>query len=434
MMITKSLSQKNFGLLGEQLGHSFSPQLHQALGGYPYQLIEKKRSELADFLRSGAFDGLNVTIPYKQAVLPYLQELSPIATEIGSVNTIVRRADGSLYGDNTDYVGFAALMDSVGVTVAGKRVLVLGNGGASLTVQTYLRHQGAAEIFVASRRITEETARTQGATAITLISYRQAYELTEVELIINTTPVGMEPHNEEAPLELTAFSTCSAVIDLIYNPLQSRLLSQAAALGMKTANGLLMLVEQAAAAVKLFTEETVSVERVKEVHRSLTETATNLILIGMPGCGKSTVARLLATGMKRPWLDADVCFEERYGRTPAEVIVSEGEAVFREMETKLLAALTKRRGVIIATGGGVVTRSENLPLLRQNGRIYYIKRDINDLSTKGRPLSDQRSVEALYRQRRRVYEDWADDIVYNWSSRRTCQLIIKRWKNAYSGD
>ncbi|MDD7267318.1 MAG: shikimate kinase [Lachnospiraceae bacterium] len=424
--------EAQYGLLGGKLGHSFSPRIHAALAGYQYTLYEKTPEELAEFMQNGQFSGLNVTIPYKQAVMPYLREVSPHAAEIGCVNTIVRRADGSLYGENTDYAGLSALLAGIDETVTGKRVLILGDGGASLMTQTYLRHQKAAAVFVASRRATAK--RKALPALIRVVSYQEALALSGIELVINTTPVGMEPHTGATPIDLSGFADCRAVIDLIYNPLQTRLLFEAERLGMKTANGLAMLVEQAAAAAALFTGKPILPERTKQVLLDIKAEMTNIILIGMPGCGKSTVGRLLSTKMKRPFLDADLCFAEKFGRAPQDVIVQQGEAAFRRMETELLAKLTREKGIVLATGGGVVTVPENQALLRQNGHIFYIKRDLRDLSTKGRPLSQQTSVEALFRQRRKAYEDWADEIVFNWSSRRTCQIIEKRWKHAYSGN
>lgn len=380
------------GLLGEKLSHSYSPAIHRRLGAYRYDLFEKTPSELEAFLRSGTFDGLNVTIPYKKAVFPYMNEVSETARAIGSINTIVRRADGTLYGDNTDVTGFRQMLQKSGISVSGKKVLVLGSGGASVSVLYVLREQGAKPVVI-SRSGPD--------------NYENLDRHADASVIVNTTPVGMYPRNGEAPLSVSHFPECEGVLDLIYNPQRTALLLEAESRGIPCENGLYMLVAQAARSSELFTGAPVSTEKVKEIARELRAEQSNIVLIGMPGCGKSTIGRKLAEYMGREFYDADEEFSNRYERTPEQVILADGEEVFRRMETEILKSLGAKSGAVIATGGGAVTREENYPLLHQNGVIIWITRDLSELDTKNRPLSAG-SLTKLYEKREPLYRAWAD--------------------------
>lgn len=386
------------GLLGRKLGHSYSPQIHASMCSYSYDLFEKEPEELESFLRSGEIHGLNVTIPYKKQVIPFCQDLSPRAKKLGAVNTIVRREDGSLIGHNTDYFGFETMLSSTGLSVSGKKVLVLGSGGASATAVAVLKDHGA-NVVVISR--TGEN------------NYQNLYLHKDCSVVVNTTPVGMYPNVSDAPIDLTIFDHLTGVLDVIYNPARTSLLLQAEKMGLKTANGLLMLVAQAKESAEWFSGHSLDDSLISTVYRSLKKQMENIILIGMPGCGKSTVGQKLAEKTHLKFVDADAEFTDRYGVSPAEVILQDGEDSFRKMETTVLESLGKESGLVIATGGGCVTRKENYDHLHRNGMIYYLQRDISLLPTKGRPLSQQNSLEEMFHIRHPLYLSFADQCIDN---------------------
>lgn len=386
------------GLLGKKLGHSFSPMIHKKLGDYEYSLFEKEEDEIENFIKNGDFDGINVTIPYKRTVIPYLDEISDVAKRAGSVNTIVRRSDNSLYGDNTDVYGFMAMVRHADIDVAGAKVLILGSGGASGAVKTALEEMKATPVIIS--RSGEN-------------NYDNLYFHRDAKVIVNTTPLGMYPGNGEAAVDLSDFPNCCGVLDLIYNPLRTKLLLQAEKLGIRYSNGLYMLVSQAVRSAELFLEkygEKVVFEddKTDEIYSELTKKLTNLVLVGMPGSGKSFMARKLSKENGMEIIDTDEEITVRYKRTPEEIINEDGENSFRKLETEVLKDVTKKNGVIISTGGGVVTREENYDLLHQNGKIIWIKRDLSKLSTKGRPLSQRDGIEKLYSQREPLYRKFAD--------------------------
>ena len=385
------------GLLGRKLGHSYSPQIHGLLGDYGYRLFEREPEELADFLRQGDWQGLNVTIPYKKTVLPFCASLSDAAREIGSVNTLLRRPDGSLFGDNTDAFGFARLLRESGIDPAGKKALVLGSGGASVMACWVLRQQGAREVTVISRGGED--------------NYGNLDRHADAQLIVNTTPVGMYPHNGQAPVDLRAFPACCGVVDVIYNPARTALLLQAEALGIPYAGGLGMLVAQAKRSAELFTASAIPDCRIGEITRRLSREMENIVLIGMPGSGKSSLARILGERLGRPVLDADAEIEKQAGKTIPDIFAEEGEAGFRRRETAVLRELGKRSGCVISTGGGCVTREENYPLLHQNGVIFWRKRAVELLSREGRPISLSRDLEELCAQREPLYARFADYVI-----------------------
>ncbi len=383
---------KRCGLLGEKLGHSFSPRIHQELGGYEYRLYEKSPQELDVFLKSGDFDGLNVTIPYKQTVIPYCAGLSPRAQAIGSVNTLVRRADGSLWGDNTDYDGFSAMLEQANISLDGKKALVLGSGGASKTVQAVLRDRGAS-VVVISRSGPD--------------SYDNLDRHADARLVVNTTPVGMYPKNGAAALDIRRFPRCEAVLDVVYNPARTRLMLDAEACGIPAFGGLLMLVEQARRAAEIFTGNQIDAAVTGHLTVKLARETQNIALIGMPGCGKTTVGRALADLLGRPFYDADEQIEARAGRKIPDIFAQDGEAAFRKLETEVLAELSRQSGAVIATGGGVVTREENRDLLRQNSTIVWLQRDLHSLPLAGRPVSQSRPLNELAAERMPLYRAWS---------------------------
>ena len=382
------------GLLGEKLGHSYSPQIHSMLADYEYKLFEKSPEELEDFLKSGEFDGLNVTIPYKKSVMPYCAELSPTAAQIGSVNTIVRRSDGSLYGDNTDAFGFENLIVHNGIEVKGKKALVLGTGGAAVTAQAVLKNLGASEVVVISRKGED--------------NYENIAKHADAEIIANTTPVGMYPNNGKAAVDLTQFPKLSGVLDVVYNPARTALLLQAEKLCIPCAGGLYMLVSQAKRSCELFTGKSIPDSEIDRIERVLSHQMQNIVIIGMPGSGKTAVSTMLAERLGRKIFDTDTIVSEKAGVTIPEIFAAQGEAGFRKLETEATAEVGKLSGNIISTGGGVVTVADNYELLHQNGVIVWIERDTNKLARDGRPISLSSDLNELYAARLPLYERFAD--------------------------
>ena len=396
-MMNAVSSDERFGLLGETLSHSFSPEIHRALCGYDYELLPMAPDQVPEFLRRRPFRGINVTIPYKQAVIPCLDALSDRARALGAVNTIVKGPDGRLTGYNTDYAGFMAMLNRMNPDLRGRKCLVLGSGGASHTAVACLREKGAGEVVVISRRDPDHYGN--------LSRHRDAY------LLVNATPVGMYPHNGDQPVSLEAFPSLGGVLDLIYNPAQTALLLEARRRGIPGMNGLLMLVAQAREAAQLFTGRDIPLSEVDRVTALLVAQSRNLILIGMPGSGKSTVGRLLAERTGRAWLDTDAMIEEAAGGVSCgDLIRAEGEAAFRQKETAALRDAGKQSGRVISVGGGAVTRPENLDLLRQNGWLIHLDRPLGALSLEGdRPLSaDRDALAKRYAERRPLYEAWRD--------------------------
>lgn len=398
------------GLLGEHLTHSYSPQIHALLGDYSYELFEVAPERLGEFLRSGCFDGLNVTIPYKKAVIPYCSGLSEAAKALGSVNTILRRPDGSLYGDNTDVDGFRWMLSLGGGVRPGEKALVLGSGGASQTVQAVLRAAGA-EVTVLSR---------QGENR-----YSTLPEHKDARLVVNATPVGMYPKNGGRLIDLSVLPDCRCVLDLIYNPARTRLLLDAEARGIRCINGLSMLVAQAKRAAELFTGRVIDDAVCGDILRRLSVQMRNIILIGMPGSGKTTVGSLLARELGRPFLDADAEIEGVAGCPIPEFFRKNGEDAFRVLETRVLAELGKRSGCVIATGGGCVTREENYDLLHQNGTIFWLSRAIGELPVDGRPVSQSRDLSELFCEREPAYRRFADFGIENEDTPEKAALKIK---------
>jgi shikimate dehydrogenase len=386
--------KKTFGLLGEKLGHSFSPLIHGYLGEYDYSLYEISAADLDSFMTERRFDGINITIPYKQQVMPYCATLSREAQTIGSVNTIIKDENGKLHGHNTDYHGFNQMMEHGGIDPKEKKVLVLGDGGSARTVRAALDGLGAQEIVTISRRGTDH--------------YGNIERHYDADIIVNTTPVGMYPDNGNSPLRLTEFRQLSGVADLIYNPTRTKLLLEAARLGIPRVNGLAMLVAQAEKASRLFLDGPARPELVNKIHDAILKRTQNIALIGMPGCGKSTIGRVLAQKTGRSFADIDVQIESAAGKSIPQIFADDGEETFRQLETRVLAEEAKKSGMVLATGGGVVTRLENLNLLRQNSLIVYLKRELTDLITDGRPLSQNIGIQALAEKRLPLYEVWSD--------------------------
>lgn len=398
------------GLLGRKLGHSYSPQIHNLLGDYSYVLFEKEPEELENFLKNGDFSGLNVTIPYKKEVIPYLSELSPTAKKMGCVNTVLRRSDGTLYGHNTDYFGFTSLVRHAGLSVAGKKVLVLGSGGASNTAVAALKDLGASPVVIS--RSGEN-------------NYGNLHLHRDAAAIVNATPVGMYPNTGVSPIDLALFPHLKGVLDVIYNPARTQLLLDAEKLGIPRENGLWMLVAQAKEAAEVFTGGKISDEVIEKIYRELSHQMKNIVLIGMPGCGKSTIGTLLAEKLGRTLADADEKIISLAGKSIPDIFAQDGEPTFRDWETKALTDLGKQSGLVIATGGGCVTQKRNYPLLHQNGYLVWLERDCSVLPTDGRPLSQANDLGKMYAVRKPLYEAFADIRVENAGTpEETAQQIL----------
>ena len=386
------------GLLGRKLGHSYSPQIHALMGTYSYDLFEKEPEEVGEFILHGDFSGINVTIPYKKDVIPYLDELSPLAQRMGAVNTIVRRSDGTLFGHNTDYFGFSSMVQRSGIQVAGKKVLVLGSGGASNTAVKVLEDMGANVIIIS--RSGEN-------------HYGNLFLHKDASVIVNTTPVGMYPNTGNSAVELSDFPGLEGVLDMIYNPARTKLMLDAERLELPHENGLWMLVAQAKEAAEYFGGNKLDDGLIAAVHRKLSVQMQNIVLIGMPGCGKSTVASLLANQLNRKLVDADAEIVKLAGKPIPDIFAQEGESAFRDYETKVLDHFAKQSCLVIATGGGCVTKERNYPLLHQNSSIVWLKRNLDQLPTDGRPLSQANKLADMYTIRKPMYEAFADIVVDN---------------------
>ena len=406
-----------FGLLGERLAHSFSPFIHAELGGYEYNLYEKKPQELQDFFMRGNFDGLNVTIPYKKTVIPFCKSLSETARIIGSVNTITRLDDGSFYGDNTDFYGFAYLLKKAGANVTAGKTIILGSGGSSLTVRAVLESMNAKEIIVISRGGCD--------------NYENIQKHRDATIIINTTPVGMYPDNEHSPIaDLGIFQNCRTVIDLVYNPARTELLLQAEELGISGEGGLAMLAAQAKKAGEHFTRKSIPDEKIEEVIIKIARATQNIVLIGMPGCGKTSIGMALAQKMGREFADTDEEIVKTAGKPIPDIFAQDGEDKFRKMENDVLSALCKRSGLVIATGGGIVKQPRNRRVIRQNGVIVFLDRNIAELPVSGRPLSAQEGVIALAAARLPLYVQWAEYTVPVCGIEQTAEDIYGRFSGS----
>ncbi len=388
-----------FGLLGKTLKHSFSPQIHKLLGGYDYDLIEKDETDLKDFVKSGEYDGYNITIPYKKEIIKYLDAVDEKAQIIGAVNTVVKEK-GKLLGYNTDWFGMEYALKKAQICLANKKVLILGSGGTSNTAKFVANHLGAREVLIVSR---------SGE-----INYQNCYEQKDAEIIINTTPVGMYPNNYESAIDLTKFARLEGVFDAIYNPDTTYLTFCASELGVKNANGLAMLVAQAKMASELFTKTTISDHLIDKAVENIKKQTRNIVLIGMAGVGKSTIANELSQKLLMPFVDTDSIIEQRENKKISDIFAQNGEEYFRKVESQVLMEVGKQTGKIIATGGGIVERKENKFYLKQNGVVFNLVGDLEKLDRKNRPLStDIDAVKELFRRRKDKYLDFSDYTIDN---------------------
>lgn len=388
-----------YGCIGERLKHSFSKEIHNSLSDYEYELREIPKDKLCDFMKSHDFKAINVTIPYKEAVIPYLDYIDDSAREIGAVNTIINK-DGRLYGYNTDFYGMSMLIAYVKIDFQNKKVAILGTGGTSKTAKAVAKSLLAKEIIVVSRN---ENANT--------ITYEELYEShKDLDVIINTTPLGMFPNNFTKPVDITKFSRLSGVIDAVYNPLETQLISNAKKLGIKAEGGLYMLVAQGVLASEIFLGKKYEKEKLGAVFEKLRRQKENIVLIGMPSSGKSTVGKEIAKKLGKEFYDTDERIEQKFAMTISGIITSMGEEVFRKLESDVVNELSMKTGVVIATGGGVILKEKNIDALSQNGRIYFLDRPLEQLlPTKDRPLtSTKEALSKKYNERYSIYEKVAD--------------------------
>ena len=405
---------ESFGLLGRKLGHSWSPRIHTSLGSVPYELFEREPEDVAGFIRQGAWRGLNVTIPYKRDAARLADERSARVERLGAANTLVRRADGTIFAENTDVLGFSLMLQrfcerklktTPQALLADKPALVLGSGGASAAVQAALEDADARGSVIARKgEDTYETLVARHADAV---------------LVVNATPVGMYPNCPATPVpenDLARLHNLAGVLDVIYNPTRTGIVLAAERLGIPAETGLSMLVAQALRSSELFQGRSLDVSLVDDIERQILAETTNVVLIGMPGCGKTTTGKRLARILGRPFVDIDDAIEANTGTSPSAIIKTQGEAEFRRVESEVTGEYGARSGLVIACGGGVVTRESNYDLLHQNGTIVFIDRPISELETSGRPVSAARGVEALARERMGAYHAWADETLVSTGS------------------
>ena len=391
-----------YGLIGEHLGHSFSKEVHGLLSDYEYEIREISKDDLDSFMRLADFKAINVTIPYKEAVIPYLSYISEEAKLIGSVNTVVKR-DGKLYGYNTDFFGMTSLINRMRISIKGKKTVILGTGGTAKTATAVARSLGADPVITVSRTKKEG-----------VIDYAELHrEHTDAEIIINTTPVGMYPDNFSSPIDLGAFSKVEGVIDAIYNPIRTSLVVDALERGIKAEGGLYMLVAQAVYASEIFLGVKYPAEKLNKIYNQIRRKKENIVLIGMPASGKSTVSKLIASELSRERIDTDAMVEDTHKKTIPEIFESEGEATFRKYETTEIANVSLQNNKVIATGGGVVLDHNNIKMLKQNGVIFFIDRPYDKLTPSiDRPLaSNTEAMKKRYEERYTLYVSSADVVI-----------------------
>ena len=394
--------ERIYGLLGRKLGHSYSVPIHRALGNEAYALYELEPDALSAFLRRPDIGGLNVTIPYKRDVMAYCDELDETARQIGSVNTIVRRADGTLKGYNTDAYGLTYLAERAQISFTGRKVVVFGSGGASLTAQAVAKKGGARAVVVVSRSGEDH--------------YSNLERHADAEVLINTTPLGMVPNTGEMPADPAQFPVCKGVLDLVYNPRRTALLLRAEELGIPCADGLGMLVAQAKAAEELFFDRAIDDGENERILRLLRESMQNIVLIGMPGSGKTTVGAALGKLTGRRVIDLDEQIVCVAGKSIPEIFTDSGEAAFRKLEREQALVWGRESGLILVCGGGIVKDERNYPALRQNGRIYQIARETTQLAREGRPLSAHADLDVMQRERAPLYRRFRDAEIANDAS------------------
>lgn len=391
-----------YGCIGEKLSHSFSREIHNCLTDYNYELKELAKTEIDEFMKSHDFKAINVTIPYKETVIPYLDYISDEAKRIGAVNTIVNK-DGKLYGYNTDFFGMKSLIQRAEIEIENKTVAILGGGGTSKTAQAVAEFLGAKEIFKVSRNEKDG-----------FITYDELYNMSDnIDVIINTTPVGMYPNIYASAVDIEKFKSLSGVVDAVYNPLRSKLVFDALSRSIKAVGGLYMLVAQAAAAAEHFIDTKIEMSAIENVYKALFNKKENIVLIGMPSSGKTTIGTLLSEKLQREFFDSDKLIEETQNMTIPDIFKGKGELYFRKCETEAICELSKYNSSVISTGGGAVLNKKNIELLKENGKVFFLDRPLEKLiTTDDRPLSSNKSdLEKRYNERYYLYKSSADVII-----------------------
>ena len=388
-----------YGCIGEKLSHSFSKIIHNEICDYDYELYEIKKDELKTLLTERKFKAINVTIPYKQDVIPYLDSIDEFALKIGAVNTIVNK-NGKLLGYNTDFSGMCCLIENSKIDLKNKKVLILGSGGTSKTAFTVASYLGAKEIYKVSRKSTESS-----------ISYDDAYKLhNDAHIIINTTPVGMYPKIGESAIDISDFNKLEGVVDAVYNPLRTALVTSALKRGIKAVGGLYMLVAQAVFAAELFTDKAIDNGEIDRIYKKILLSKENIVLTGMPGCGKTTIGKALAKELNKEFIDIDDEIVKETGKPITEIFAEGGEELFRNIETQVIKRFSALQNCVISTGGGAILKEINIDFLKENGRIFYIDRPLEFLvTTNDRPLSsNQEMLKKRFEERKDIYEATAD--------------------------
>lgn len=389
---------QKYALIGKTLKHSYSKIIHSFLGDYSYELVELEENELKEFVKNKGYNGFNVTIPYKKKIIEYLDHLDESALKMGSVNTVAK-INGKLVGYNTDFYGMQYMLSLAGISLKDKKVIILGTGGTSCTAMAVAKSQNAKEVIVLSRsgEINYSNYQTQG----------------DAQVIINTTPVGMYPNVDDCPIDLGVFKNLSGVVDVIYNPNQTKLIYNAKKMGIKCCNGLSMLVAQGVYASQIWTGEKKGDAVVKNVLFNVEDKFKNVVLVGMPSCGKSVIGKILAEKLNLQFVDSDKEIERKTGLTPEKIILEQGEDSFRNIETQVIKEICSNLGKVIATGGGAVLKEENRFYLKMNGKVVYLERDLDKLSILNRPISKNVGIEELYRKRHPIYSQVCDIRVQN---------------------
>ena len=388
-----------YGCIGEKLKHSFSKEIHNSLADYEYELVEIKREKLKDFMISADFNAINVTIPYKEAVIPYLHEIDDNARLIGAVNTIVNR-NGKLFGYNTDFYGMKKLILKADVILSNKKIAILGTGGTSKTAYAVCLSLGAKTIVKVSRSAKDNA-----------ITYDELYKNhSDIDVIINTTPLGMFPDIYDSAVDISNFPSLCGVIDVVYNPLSTPLVLSAKERGIPASGGLYMLVAQAVRASEIFIDKKYESEELDRVYRKIQKAKENIVLTGMPASGKSTVGKMLSEKLSRSFIDTDALIEKNAGCSIKEIFENKGEEYFRSLESEAIKEASKNTGSVIATGGGAILREENVKALKANGKIFFIDRPLEKLVPTGdRPLaSNKAAIEKRYKERYGIYTQTAD--------------------------
>lgn len=406
-----------YGCIGEHLTHSFSREIHEQIADYLYELKEIPVGNLDSFMTERNFKAINVTIPYKQDVIPYLKKVDPVAKAIGAVNTIVNQS-GELYGYNTDFGGMDALIRCNGISLKNKKVLIFGTGGTSKTAYAVAEHLGARSVYKVSRNAKEG-----------MLTYEDVlHSHLDAEILINTTPKGMYSRDKGMPVDPALFPSLAGVVDAVYNPLRTEFVRNAKKLGVPATGGLYMLVSQAVLASQIFLDTQYPEELTERIYRRILASKENIVLTGMPGCGKTTVGKLLANKLQRPYYDTDTLIAEKTGRTPAELITKLGEPAFRNIETQIVQEISEENSAVISTGGGAVLRHENVDALRMNGKIFFLNRPLEQLiPTEDRPLSSTKeAIQKRYHERFAIYTGTADIIIPNDTSPAAAVAEIER--------